>query len=123
MLELNTISAVHVDTSVVVVDYNFELADMGNPNGAIYGFTAFMVAIAEDGRRWQHNHRWKSSSELDAISEAQEYANRVNEKLARGRKLSEECWDEVEPVYGSKSYRQQNIESQRFFAEREEAFH
>jgi hypothetical protein len=77
-----------------VVDEDIEFADMSNPQGYIYGTFWFVRAIAPNGERFLHRHRF------DDITEAQDLCFSVN-----GRKeINEVHWDRTYPEYGSPAW-------------------
>lgn len=97
-------------------------------------FEVYFVQITNaQGRRFRHETNFPSAKpyrcEMDgwtkleplpgAFQAAQRLADRVNQALAAGRPLGRASWREVDPAYGSEEYAQQDIEQERYFAERQ----
>lgn len=86
------------------------------------------------GRRFRHNKSFAGveviqcdetgetgfqdvRNEVKAIVEG--LAAKINATLASGKPLTQVCWSEVDPAYGSDEYVSQGTETQRFFDEQQ----
>lgn len=80
----------------IILGFNPENADMGNPNGTIYGKAYFVEAVTASGRRFIHHTDFKEED----VHLAQKLADRV---IARGE-IDTEFWTESFEVYGSSAW-------------------
>jgi hypothetical protein len=79
-----------------VAFFDPEMADMGNPDGAVYRRFWFVAAEAANGRRWVHEVRFFE----DEAGRAKNLARRV---LAAGE-IDTQNWNEGYSVYGSQAW-------------------
>ena len=82
-----------------IVDFNSEFADMGNPNGAIYGDVFFVIVETKHGERYSHQNRF------DNLEEAQKLALRVQ----RHGVIDLAHWNQSYSVYGSASWEGEEV--------------
>jgi hypothetical protein len=80
----------------VFVGSNPEMADIANPDGAIYEERLSVEAITDGGRRWIHPHMFT----YDEIERAENFADRV---MIRGS-INIDLWVETYEVYGSPAW-------------------
>ena len=73
-----------------------ESADMGNPQGNVYGIRYYVRVTLEDGTRYVH-HRAFDRADLDEAVTLQVAVS------SRGA-INLKHWVEVNPAYGSKAY-------------------
>jgi len=101
-----------VVTNVVVIGHDNEMADLDNPNGYIYGYSAFVRAENLYGDTWSMHvatGRW----EKDVLAKAQAQADALTARLALGKLPvgfgdgmtgGASRWSRTRPVYGSDAY-------------------
>lgn len=91
-------------TDVVVVGQDFEMADMSNPQGYIYGVAAKVVAEDKDGYRRYFPlgaARW----EEEVLPKADKMAAALNARFAKGKlPVTFGMWQDDCPAYGSVAY-------------------
>jgi hypothetical protein len=75
-------------------------------------FSGVTPVTDEDGYTYYADHREQ------AQKRAQKLVDRVNHALSFGYVLSEDCWREDAPVYGSDHYINSGEEAQRAYADR-----
>jgi hypothetical protein len=115
-----------VQSNIVVVGYDAEMADMSNPRGAIHGESFYVVAESRNGRRWAHYYSFTTTAMRGGekvAAKANSLRARIERNYAAGVRLDPKYWTEIDPCYGSDAYVQQGIESQRAEMERQEALH
>jgi hypothetical protein len=95
------IDNVQIVKTRVVIGAHPENADMGNPNGYIWGDRFFIIAEFPNGRRMKHPHPFKNEGDAEIL------AKKVQE---RGE-ITPKHWVEFYPVYGSAAWH--NEETQR----------
>lgn len=97
----------------------------------IVGELYYVIVENDKGRRFRHFHNFKginvefvedglvAISDLRdaAVSHALDLMHRVNAALAKGMKLDDELWAEIDPVYGSSAYVSQGTEYKRWAEE------
>lgn len=118
----------------VTIDIYSELYQAGvTVDGEIYTAERFgVVAEAEDGRRWAHNHNFRGAHIdydeetgepvfIDVSDKAAEVAGRLAARIARhvgaGNQLDFQNWHEIDPVYGSPAF--QALDNAGWFKARE----
>ena len=79
-----------------IVGFNLELADMGNPDGAIFGRMIFVFAETREGRRFVHERQFD-------LSQA-EVAEKLAAKVARKAEINPIFWGETFEIYGSQAW-------------------
>ena len=84
----------------IVVDSDPEFADLNNPQGFIYDFAFLVQAETPSGRRFNHEHVFKTEPEAEA------FAKKVGERGV----IRPEHWSETYPVYGSAAWEGEEIE-------------
>ena len=88
----------------------------------------FVTVETESGRRFNHSHMFCGTVEHDDIdflaygrdgdkAAAERLAQRVEKHLRLGGTLDLRLWNEVDPAYGSRAYRQ--LDSLGYFRQRE----
>ena len=82
-----------------IVDFNSEFADMGNPNGAIYGNVFFVIVETKLGSRYSHVNRF------DNLHDAEKLALRVQ---AHGV-IDLAHWNQSYSVYGSAAWEGEEV--------------
>ena len=82
-----------------IVDFNSEFADMGNPNGAIYGDVFFVIAETKLGARYSHVNRF------DNLHDAEKLALRVQ----RHGVIDLAHWNQSYSVYGSAAWEGEEV--------------
>jgi hypothetical protein len=87
-------------TDEAVIGTDPEMADMGNPNGHIYGRKLLVEAVTADGRRFLYGREFAS------FEAAHKFALRVEAFGAINRDL----WNETFPVYGSQAWEVEDAE-------------
>lgn len=105
---------VDIYASQVVLFNDYEMADMVNPNGEIYGFCSQLQITLDNGRRFLHNHvetggRWDSEEKVAELS--QKLLLRVQESGV----VNLDHWCEVEARYGSEAWQSQDAERHQNF--------
>ena len=94
---------------VEVVDYNPELADIGNPNGEIHGITLYISTEDSEGNRFLNKTSSRILQSNDSHKESlTHYENRIR-KMAEWLNVNQpdlemDNWEESYPVYGSPAY-------------------
>ena len=73
-----------------------EHADVGNPQGNVYGIRYYVRVTLEDGTRYLHYKAWDRAD----LDEAMTLKNAVQNR----RVIDLKHWVEVDPAYGSKAY-------------------
>lgn len=73
-----------------------EHADVGNPQGNVYGIRYYVRVTLEDGTRYLHYKAWDRAD----LGEAMTLKNAVQNR----RVIDLKHWVEVDPAYGSKAY-------------------
>jgi hypothetical protein len=92
------ISANQVD----IVDYEEVLhrdpehADVGNPQGNVYGIRYYVRVTLEDGTRYLHFKGFDKADLDDAVT--------LQVAVSKRRVIDLKHWVEVDPAYGSKAY-------------------
>jgi hypothetical protein len=76
-----------------IIEFDPEFADMGNPDGAIYGRKIFIHAVTAEGARYVLGHVFEANEE--------ERASQLVRKIERAGKIDEARWTETYAVYGS----------------------
>ena len=94
---------------VEVVDYNPELADIGNPNGEIHGITLYISVEDSEGNRFLNKTSSRILQGNDSHKESlTHYENRIREMTewlnVNQPDLNMENWEKSYPVYGSPAY-------------------
>jgi hypothetical protein len=92
-------------TDIAVIDQNPEMADMDNPAGFIYGYTAFVYAEDEHGYR-KRLCVGATRFEEDILPKAKALASALTNRLNNLGKdpLNFEQWEDTFPAYGSAAY-------------------
>jgi len=116
----------------------FDLFNAGRTDdGTPYIAEIFYVLIENQaGRRFRHNATFSAVEVMvdeyeggtyfanrleQAAAKAERLTARVNAALKSGVALDAECWEEVDPAYGSDEYISQGTEAKRVFADRFDA--
>jgi len=109
---MNDITEFTAVTNVVVIGHDSEMADLDNPNGYIYGYTALVRAENAYGDTWSMHvatGRW----EKEILTKAHAQADALNARLALGKLPvgfgdgmtgGASRWSRTRPVYGSDAY-------------------
>jgi len=94
----------------------------------------YVLVENEAGRRFRHVITFNGTQQViceetgdaffpdmreEASAKAERLAQRVNAALKAGVALDANCWDEVDPAYGSDEYLGQGTEAKRVFAEKQ----
>ena len=82
-----------------IVDFNSEFADMGNPDGAIYGDLFFVMVETKQGERYSHVNRF------DNLKDAEKLALRVQ----RHGWIDLANWYQSYSVYGSAAWEGEEV--------------
>lgn len=90
------INAAHPVTDEAVIGHDPEGADMGNPDGAIYGKRIFIYATTLEGRRFVHGVSFENNED----ERAARFASRVQAAGA----IDLQFWGETYEVYGSAAW-------------------
>ena len=116
---------------VISTLYNAGLTEDGEE---FVGHIFYVRAEAPNGQRWLHvkafdgvtSEEYEDSGVMvfgddrEAAAEgAERLASKVREHLASGGKLDLDCWNEVDPAYGSDAY--ERLDLMGYFYEREKA--
>lgn len=88
-------------TDIIVVGYDPEMADMDNPEGARYGYAAYVVAQDGTGNRMRHTQLFIADMEAKAVERARNLLSRIQKA---DRDLDVLCWLDLDPAYGSPAY-------------------
>jgi hypothetical protein len=80
----------------IILGFNPENADMGNPNGTIYGKALFIAAVTPSGRRFVHH--------VDFDENEEDRASRFAAKVLARSEIDLEYWNETFEVYGSSAW-------------------
>lgn len=83
----------------VVIAFDGEFAEPGNPDGAIYGIKVFVTAETPDGRRFNH------STAFDLEDAA---AERLVARVLSCGVINSEYWDETYSIYGSAAWQEED---------------
>ena len=94
--EKTKITTAYVFEMEDIAGFDPEMADMGNPDGAVYRPFTFVAAEAANGRRWVHQVRFWD----DETGRAHNLLRRV---LAEGA-IDTANWNEHYSVYGSQAW-------------------
>lgn len=86
-----------------ILDYDPEFADMGNPDGAVYGKRYFVEVTTEDGARFVHQTNFTSFEDAAKLADRVRLAGEINP----------EKWSEAFPVFGSLKWEAE--EAERWF--------
>ena len=79
-----------------------ESADMGNPQGNVYGIRYYVRVTLESGSRYLHYQAWDRAD----IGEAMTLKNAVQNR----RVINLKHWAEVDPAYGSSDWADADVE-------------
>jgi hypothetical protein len=100
-----------MDFSVVaeaaVVGFNPEMVDMTSPNGEIMGWTHFIVATQEDGRRLRHTGAaalTRNGQTLEGSTPVEVLGSLANFLNDNQPNLDMNFWQDWVPVYGSEEF-------------------
>jgi hypothetical protein len=89
--------------AVVVVGHDSERADYDNRDGSIFGDSyrvkATVVGGPRDGLQFEHAHCFMNDQ-----AGAEALRARIEARVIAGGKLGADCWQEVEPRYGTESW-------------------
>ena len=102
------ISANQVD----IVDYEEvlrrdpEYADVGNPQGNVYGIRYYVRVTLEDGTRYLH---------FKGFDEADKRLSELQAAVAKRGVINLEYWAGIYPVYGSKAWEREDAEREYQF--------
>lgn len=110
---------VEIQTELVVVGTNPEIADFENPRGEIYGVQARIMVETKRGERILHCATFDGSTDEDAMGKAEPLRKKIEEFLKTGGKLNRTYWHDVQPRYGSEAYCTGGWEQKTIFAERQ----
>jgi len=96
----------HAGSDVVVVGSNSELADIDNPRGDIFGFTAYVVAFNEYGDTRLSPSIGTFPSDRAAVEAAEKQAAALQSRYDNLGKLPVgfDRWAEGRAIYGSEAY-------------------
>jgi hypothetical protein len=115
-----TTFTVCIGADIVVVGRDPEMADIDNPNGYRYGYSAYVVLEDQNGRRWIHSKKFVKRWEDDAMAAAAPFLHAVQVHLDAGGEIRFEFWTETDPAYGSIAYQSQGTEQYRALLERQQ---
>jgi len=87
------INEAYVAEDETIVGFDPERAELGNPDGAIYGRRLFVYSATAEGRRFFHSVTFS----LDE----REKANRLAGRVVHARAINPQHWVETYEVYGS----------------------
>ena len=73
-----------------------ESADMGNPQGNVYGIRYYVRVTLEDGTRYVHYKAFDRADLDDAVA--------LQVAVSSRGAINLKHWAEVDPAYGSKAY-------------------
>jgi hypothetical protein len=90
------IDSVYLDTSDVVVRFDPEWADMGNPSGAVYSQRILVCATTPNGRRFNHIRTFDTTDV--------ERAERLAARIKNAGRIDLEHWNETYEIYGSDAW-------------------
>jgi hypothetical protein len=111
-MKLDSEHTVEVHSEIVVVGFNPEDADVGNPNGAIHAEIFFVVITDNfDGGRIRHNRNFFDKDE----------AYKLVSRIEEVGEIDFHYWANYRPVYGSKAY-EANMEEEIALEKKDEGF-
>lgn len=98
------VSTVHAGCDETILYFDPEMAEMGNPDGAVYGRMLFVAAATPSGRRFIHQRAF----ETDEDEAAERLASRVRET----GEINLDHWVETYEVYGSDAWIEADFQRQ-----------
>jgi hypothetical protein len=109
-------------SEIVVIGQDYEYADVDNPKGNIYGYSAFIIAEDEDGNRRASVQQFVARYEASVLPRAEKMAAALMARLVNMGKLPVDFaqWRKIDPCYGSSAYIADGVEARRCFEEMQE---
>lgn len=113
-----------------------DLIDLGldSDGEQVVGFAFYVVAEDCEGRRWAHDRRfldhvkaydaeegicyWARRNRDAVEAAAERLCARIEAHVDAGGELTDDCWFEIDPAYGSDAY--QALDAGGYFAAREQ---
>ena len=85
-----------------------EHADLGNPQGNVYGIRYYVRVTLESGARYLHYKAFSRTDLDDAVT--------LQVAVSKRREINLKHWAEVDPAYGSSDWRDADVEREYQFS-------